>query len=351
MNTNIKVGITQGDMNGIGYEIILKTLVDSRLSEICIPIVYGSSKAIAYHRKALNFPDINITRIETPQDATQHKNYIINCLDDSIRIELGKSTPEAGEASFKVLKRAADDLKRNSIDVLVTCPINKHNMQSAQFSFPGHTEYLRSVYGKNEVLMLMVNNLMRIGVVAGHVPLAKIPSMITVENIMNKLKLLHDSLICDFGIRKPKIAVLGLNPHAGDNGVLGNEEKDYIIPAIEKAQANNMLVFGPYPADGFFAAVSYKKFDGVLAMYHDQGLAPFKALDTASGVNFTAGLPGVRTSPAHGTAYDIAGLNQAMPDSLRQAIYLGIDIFRNREMYREITANPLKSNMPGTERE
>lgn len=342
-NEDIKIGITQGDMNGIGYEVILKTLMDPKITEICTPVLYGSPKAIAYHRKTLNIPDINMIRVRSGEEAQLRKINIIDCLGEDIRIELGKSTPHAGEASARVLERATEDLKSGKIHGLLTAPINKHNIQSETFNFPGHTEYFQSQFNAEEVLMLMVNNLMRVGVVAGHVPINKVSSFITIDNITKKLSIMNKSLMIDFGIRKPKIAVLGLNPHCGDNGIIGDEEQKIIIPAIEKARQSNILAMGPYAADGFFGSESYKKFDGILAMYHDQGLAPFKAIEIDSGVNYTAGLPVVRTSPAHGTAYEIAGTNQANPDSFRYAMYLAIDIIKNRLLYKEISKDPLKN--------
>ncbi|MFW6223020.1 MAG: 4-hydroxythreonine-4-phosphate dehydrogenase PdxA, partial [Bacteroidota bacterium] len=319
-NNNILVGITQGDMNSISYEVILKTLKEKDLLELCTPILYGSPKAVAYHRKALDMQEINLTRINDAGDANTKKANIINCLPDNLRIELGKSTAAAGEGSYKALEAAINDLLNKKIDVVVTGPINKHNIQSKDFNFPGHTEYLKNKANASEVLMLMVNKHLRIGVVAGHVPIKDVASYVTPENIKKKTTLMHHSLQYDFNIRKPKIAILGLNPHCGDEGVIGNEEQEVIKPAIEALRNNNIMAFGPYAADGFFGSEAYKEFDGVLAMYHDQGLAPFKALDNESGVNFTAGLPIIRTSPAHGTAYELAGLNQAQPDSFRESI-------------------------------
>jgi len=343
MSNLIKIGITQGDMNGISYEVILKTFLDTRMSELCIPIIYGSPKAVAYHRKVLNLPEINFTRIENAKDAAAGKSYIINCLDDNIRIEMGKPTAGAGEAAIKCLKRATDDLKNQHLHALVTAPINKQTVQMPDFNFPGHTEYFKSAFASDEVLMLLVNNLMRIGVVTGHVPVSQLPKYITFESILKKLRILNKSLMQDFGIRKPKIAVLALNPHAGDNGVIGDEEKTIIEPALIKAKEEDIIVMGPYPADGFFAAKNYLQFDGVLAMYHDQGLAPFKALDFETGVNYTAGLPAVRTSPDHGVAYEIAGMGKAGPDSFRHSLYLAIDIVKHRKNYREFTKDPLKN--------
>jgi 4-hydroxythreonine-4-phosphate dehydrogenase len=267
---------------------------------------------------------------------------MLNCLDDNVRVELGKSTPHGGEAALKALDRVIEDLKAGKVDVLVTAPIDKHNIQSEQFSFPGHTEYLKSKFGAEEALMFMIGESLKIGIVTGHVPLSKVPEMITRDSVLKKIRLMNHSLQYDFGIRKPKIAVLGLNPHAGDNSLLGKEEADSINPAVQKAQQDGILAFGPFPADGFFGAGSFKSFDSILAMYHDQGLAPFKALSFDTGVNFTAGLPIVRTSPVHGTAFSIAGLGEASENSFRQALYLACDIYRNRQIYNEITKNPLR---------
>lgn len=340
----IKVGITQGDINGISYEIIIKTLEDNRISEMCTPILYGSPKVAAYHRKAIKIPNFSFNHIKSPEEANIKRPNIINILDDSVRVELGKSTREAGQASLKSMEMAVSDLRDEKIDVLVTAPINKNNIQSDSFNFPGHTEYLESFFGEKKALMIMASDLLRVGVVTIHIPVAKIPEHITKDNILDKLKLLEQSLIMDFRVHKPRIAVLGLNPHAGDEGVLGSEEIEIITPAIEAAKEEKILAFGPYAADGFFGSDNYSKFDAVLAMYHDQGLAPFKALVLGAGVNFTAGLPIIRTSPAHGTAYELAGQGIASPDSFRNALYLACDIYMNRKAHAEIISNPLESS-------
>lgn len=343
MSKTIKVGITQGDINGISYEVILKTLQDQRMLELCTPVVYGSTKVAAYHRKALDIENVNFNTIRSPKDAGQKKLYMINCVDDNIRVELGKPSKQAGEAALIALEAATNDLMEGHIDVLVTAPINKKNIQSDKFDFAGHTEYLQQRFKSHGSLMLMVNDLLKVGVVAGHIPVKELADYITPEKILDKLRILNQSLLKDFSIRKPRIALLGLNPHAGDDGVIGNEEQTTIIPAMEKAKAENIMVIGPYSADGFFGSGAFKKFDAVLAMYHDQGLTPFKLLTVEGGINFTAGLPFIRTSPAHGTAYEIAGKNQASPQSFRQAIYQACDIFRNRSTHAQISSNPLKS--------
>jgi len=338
----IIAGISQGDINGIGYEVIIKALTDPAINDICIPVVYGSPKVAAYHRKALNINNFSFNNIRTPDEANSKKANMINCLDDNTRVELGKSTPQGGEAALISLEKAVDDLKNGKIDVLITAPIDKQNIQSENFHFKGHTDYLKSKAGVEEVLMFMISESMRIGMVTDHVPLRKVSGLITVEILLRKIRLMNQSLILDFGIRKPRIAVLGLNPHAGDNSLLGTEEAEIIIPAIQQANKEGILTFGPFAADGFFGAGSFSKFDGILAMYHDQGLTPFKALSFDSGVNYTAGLPWVRTSPVHGTAFAIAGKGEASENSFRQAIYLACDIFRNRQLYSEISKNPLK---------
>ncbi len=341
MEKDIIVGISQGDINGIGYEIIIKAFLDGRLAELCTPIVYGSPKVAAYHRKALNIENLNFNSIREPEEAARKKLNLINCLDDSVRVEFGQATEHSGEAAFISLDRAVADLKEGKIDILVTAPIDKHAIQSEKFRFPGHTEFLQEKFEVTETLMLMVSDTIKVGVVTGHIPLKEVAGKVTTKAILSKLKLLNQSLIQDFGIRKPRIALLGLNPHAGDSGLLGDEETTVIAEALKKAADMDILAFGPFPADGFFGSGSFTKFDAVLAMYHDQGLAPFKAISFDEGVNFTAGLPVIRTSPPHGTGHNIAGKGEASENGFRKAVYLAIDIYRNRKMYSEIMANPL----------
>lgn len=337
------VGISHGDINGIGYEVIMKTLADQSINDFCTPVVYGSPKVAAYHRKALNINNFIFNNIRSADEANPRKANMINCLDDNTRVELGKSTPHGGEAAVLSLDRAMTDLLSGKINVLVTAPIDKHNVQSDRFRYKGHTEYLKAKAGQNyEALMLMVGESMRIGMVTGHIPLSKVSEQLTTELIVSKARLMHKSLIVDFGIRRPRIAVLALNPHAGDNSLLGTEEAEIISPAIQQAQKEGILAFGPFPSDGFFGAGSFTKFDGILAMYHDQGLIPFKSLSFDSGVNFTAGLPFIRTSPVHGTAFAIAGKGEALENSFRQAVYLACDIYKNRQLYAEISKNPLR---------
>ncbi|RLD82153.1 MAG: 4-hydroxythreonine-4-phosphate dehydrogenase PdxA [Bacteroidetes bacterium] len=338
----LKLGISQGDINGISYEVIIKSLTDNRIFDLFTPILYGSSKIVAYHRKAINITNFSMNNIRVPSEANHKRANIINCLDDNIRVELGKSTQMAGEASFMSLEKVVEDIKAGEIDILVTGPINKKNIQIKGFDFPGHTEYLKSKFEVNNVLMLMVSDNIKVGVVTGHIPLKDVAEAITKKEILKKLRLLNKSLIEDFAITNPKIAVLGLNPHAGDQGLIGTEELEIIIPAIEEARNENIMALGPYPADGLFGSDDYSKFDAILAMYHDQGLAPFKSLVFSKGVNFTAGLPVVRTSPAHGTAYDLAGKNKASAESFRQAMYLALDIYNNRQEYKELTKDQLK---------
>lgn len=344
------IGITHGDINSISYEIIIKALSDSRIFELLTPVVYGSSKVASYHRKMLNVSDFAFNLIKKADLANPKRANIININDQEVKIELGKSTAIAGELALLSLETATEDLKKGLIDVLVTAPINKQNIQSKEFHFPGHTEYLANKFGAEDYLMLMVSNSIRIGVVTGHIPLREVFNQLTEELLLHKINILHQSLIQDFGIRKPRIALLGVNPHASDNGLLGEEEARIIKPAIDKAFNSGMMVFGPYPADGFFGSSDFKKFDGILAMYHDQGMLPFKTLAFDSGVNYTAGLPIVRTSPAHGTAYDIAGKDEASAESFRAALYLATDIFYNRRQYAEMTANPLEMSKQETER-
>lgn len=343
MSNKIKVGITHGDINGIGYEVILKTLEDNRMLELCTPVVYGSARIANYYRKGMDMPNVPFNTIENAADAQPEANNIINVIGEDVKIEPGVSTPESGRAAFAALERAVADLKNGDIDVLVTAPINKNNIQSEDFNFPGHTEYLASCAGEgNKALMVLFNDRLRVALVTTHCPIAQVASEITTERVHDKLVQFSESLVKDFGLSHPRVAVLALNPHAGDGGVIGHEEENVIIPAIEQAKKEGINCYGPYAADGFFGAEQYRHFDGVLAMYHDQGLAPFKTIAMAGGVNFTAGLPFVRTSPDHGTGYDIAGKGEADAESMRQAIYAAIDIYRNRGRHNEAHRNPLR---------
>ena len=341
-HTKIKVGITQGDVNGIGYEVILKAFEDPTMLELCTPIVYGSPKIMTYHRKALEM-ETSFTIINSASEAVHGKINVINCCDDEVKVELGKPSKESGKAAFDALEKAMTEYKEGKYDVLVTAPIHKQMIQSESFTFPGHTEYIEQSVGEGaKALMILANDCLRVALATGHVPVAKIASTITKELIEEKLTIFNAALKSDFGIGAPRIAVLALNPHAGDGGVIGTEEETIITPAIKAAREQGIICFGPYPADGFMGSGAFSHFDGVLAMYHDQGLAPFKTLAMENGVNFTAGLPIIRTSPDHGTAFDIAGKNQASADSFRQAIYMAIDIYRNRKNDAEANRNPLR---------
>lgn len=350
MEEKLIVGITHGDVNGIGYEIIIKSLIDPAILELFTPVVYGSGKAASYHRKTLGITDFSFNIINNVSQLNPKQPNLVNCIEEEIAIEMGSATAAAGAAAVKALAAATADLIDKKIDVLVTAPINKKTIQGDGFNHPGHTEYLAEKAGVKDYLMLMVSDTLRVGTVTGHVPLKDVAANLTTEKILAKIKVLNRSLIYDFNIRKPKIAVLGLNPHAGDDGLLGGEEKTIIKPAVDAALAMGMVVQGPYGADGFFGSGLYKQFDGILAMYHDQGLVPFKTIAFHTGVNFTAGLPFVRTSPDHGTGYDIAGKNEASEESLRAAMYLAIDIFRNRQMHEDVNANPLAFSKLAKER-
>ena len=344
MSELIKVGITHGDVNGVGYEILLKTFADDRLLELFTPIIYGSSKSASYHRKVLNDNSVNFNIISRAEEARNDRVNLVNCVTEEIKIELGTASAEAGESAFIALDCATQDLKDNKIDLLVTLPINKDSIQSEQFKFPGHTEFLEERFAENgeKALMIMATDTMKMALVTTHVPLKDVPSALSKELIAEKLRTLNYTLKRDYSIDAPRIAVLSLNPHAGENGLLGSEENEIIAPVVREAQDEWILCAGPYAADGFFGSGRFKEFDAILAMYHDQGLIPFKAMAMDLGVNFTAGLPVVRTSPDHGTAYDIAGKNEASEESFRQAIYMAIDIYRNRIMYDEARKNPLK---------
>jgi 4-hydroxythreonine-4-phosphate dehydrogenase len=339
----IIIGITHGDINGIGYEVILKTMSEPRMLETFVPVIYGSSKAASYHRKNLDIQGLNLNIVNSIAEINLKRVNIINCVDEEIKVELGISTQEAGKAALKALERATEDLANGKLHALVTAPINKKNIQSETFHFPGHTEYLEEKFGTGTpALMMLVNDVMRVAVVSGHIPVKNVSDSLTEKAIIDKLTVLNSSLKKDFSIIRPRIAVLGLNPHAGDDGVIGNEEQTVIIPAMKQAEKQGIICVGPYPADGFFGSGNFDKFDAVLAMYHDQGLIPFKTVSMDSGVNFTAGLSVIRTSPAHGTAYDLAGKNLASEDSFRQALYMAYDIYQNRIINDQISANPLK---------
>ena len=347
MNRKIIVGITQGDTNGIGYEVIIKSLTDARLLDLCIPIVYGSSRAFGFYKKQLSeVENLNTNIINTARDFHPKRVNIINCVPDNFRIDPGQPSPEGAEASLVSLQTAVKDLVAGDLDALVTAPLNKKDVALHMPGFIGHTEYLTEQSGGSDGMMFMVSDKMRVGVVTNHLPLSSVPGALSVEKILGKIRVMDQSLRKDFGIVRPRIAVLGLNPHSGDGGLLGRAEIDVISPAIEAAGRENILAFGPYSPDGFFSTHQQYNFDAVLAMYHDQGLIPFKALAFDTGVNFTAGLPVVRTAPDHGTAYELAGKNAANPMPMRSAIYEAIDIVRNRWNYEEMRENVLKIPSP-----
>ena len=341
MSERIVVGITQGDVNGIGYEVILKTFEDPSMFEFCTPVVYGSPKVMTYHRKAIDSPT-NFNVVDSARDAQADRLNVVNCNKEDVKVEFGMPTDESGQAAYEALERAVKEYREGKIDVLVTAPINKKTIHSNSFNFPGHTEYIEAKLGEgNKALMILMNSSMRVALATVHEPIAKVSSLLSKDLVKDKLRILNKSLRQDFGIEIPRIAVLALNPHASDDGLIGKEENEIIKPAIDEAAADKIQCFGPFPADGFFGSGEYRKFDAVLAMYHDQGLIPLKALDMECGVNYTAGLPVVRTSPDHGTAYDIAGKGVASEASMREAIFAAIDIYRSRQMEKEIHANPL----------
>ena len=338
------VAITSGDPNGIGYEVLLKTIADPHICEICVPIVYGSLSVARKYVEMLGeeYADMQFNLIRNAGEAKQGCINIINCYSEEFNLTPGLSTQEGGVASFAALERASEDLKSGVANVLVTAPINKSNIQSDSFRFSGHTEYLTSKFGKSgESLMMMVSDMMRVALVCNHVPVSEVASSITKERVLAKLKLLSETLQNDFIIRAPRIAVLALNPHAGDGGLTGKEESEEIIPAIAQSNEQGILAFGPYSADGFFGAGRYTHFDAILAMYHDQGLIPFKSLEM-DGVNYTAGLPVIRTSPDHGTAYDLVGKNKASNISFAHSLYMALDLLKARNLSREINSNPLR---------
>lgn len=348
MKSNIKVGITHGDFNGVGYEVILKALDCPEMMEICTPVIYGSAKIASFYRKLLDLQPVQMQQVKDAAEAKEGQCSIVNVVPEDAKVEPGVESKSAGEGALAALNQAVADLRDGKIDVLVTAPINKSAIHSDNFNFTGHTEYLQAnlpdpdTGSEGKALMILFNERLKVAIATVHLPLAKVAGSLTQELILEKILDLNSSLKRDFGVVRPRIAVLGLNPHAGDGGLLGTEETEIIIPAIEAAKAKKVLCFGPYAADGFFGAGNQAHFDAVLAMYHDQGLIPLKALTVEGGVNFTAGLPYVRTSPDHGTAFDIAGKGQADPASLRQAIYAAIDIHNHRAIHDEMTANPLK---------
>jgi 4-hydroxythreonine-4-phosphate dehydrogenase len=349
IDNKVIVGISQGDINGIGLEVVLKTLLEPGIADICTPVLFSSQKTVSYYRKVLGLEEFSFNPMREFSQINSKKVNVFVCYEEEVNIEMGKLTEVGGKYAYISLEKATRALLDKNIDVMVTAPINKSNIQGDNFKFVGHTEYLGSMLSGDPLMLMCSENGLRIAVATGHIPLKEVHSKLTIDGVAGKILQLHESLIKDFGIRKPRIAVLGLNPHAGDGGAIGNEDKEIIIPAIEKAKTNG-LVYGPYSADAFFGNGTYKQFDAVLAMYHDQGLIPFKTIAFNEGVNFTAGLNAVRTSPDHGTGYDIAGKNQANEQSFKRAMYAAIDIFKNRQLHAEITENPLHINTIKKER-
>lgn len=342
MENKPKIGITIGDLNGIGIELILKTLIDRKILNYCTPIIYGSSRVISFHRKTLELSEFKLHPLKEGGRIDPKSVNIVNCWDNDLKLELGKEDIDLAHSTFKSIEMATTDIQSGKIDLLITAPINKDLISKVEKDFLGHTEYLTNRDGANESLMLLVSDQLRVAVATGHIALKDVSEKLSKKLILKKLRILHETLIKDFGISRPKIAVLGLNPHNGDKGLIGNEEKEFIIPAIEEARNNKLFAFGPYSSDGFFGSANVQNFDAVLAMYHDQGLTPFKAMAFDTGVNFTAGLSFIRTSPDHGPAYDLAGKNIASEQSFRSSLFLAIDLLRSRINHQDSNSNPLE---------
>lgn len=340
------IGISCGDLNGIGLELIIKTFSDVRILDQCIPVIYASNKVINFYRKSITEINFNYQNTKEYNRLNNKQVNVYNCWEEDVAITPGQLTDLGGKYAVLSLQTAVEALKQKQIDGLVTAPIHKKNIQSADFNYPGHTPFLKESFNVNDVVMMMCSGNFRVGLVTEHIPVSEIAKHITRENILSKLSIIHKSLQRDFGIDKPRIAVLGLNPHAGDEGLIGNEEETILKPAIKEARNNNMLVVGPFSADAFFARGQHLKFDAILAMYHDQGLIPFKTLAAGEGINFTAGLPIVRTSPDHGVAFDIAGKDRAEPSSFLAAIFECLDIINKRATYDENRSNPIKKINP-----
>ena len=344
------IGITSGDLNGIGLETIIKVFSDNRMLEFCTPVIFASNKVINYYRRVVGDNQFSFQTITDVEFALHNQVNVYNCWEEDVNISVGELTEVSGKCAVKSLVACTNALKDGHIQAMVTAPIHKKNTHSEEFNYTGHTPYLKDYFNAEDVVMMLYSGEFKVALVTEHLPIAQLASTITKELIVQKAQILHKSLVRDFGIAKPKIAVLGLNPHAGDHGLIGEEEIHVIAPAIEALQEDGIMAFGPYSADGFFAHAQYNKFDAVLAMYHDQGLIPFKSLCVTEGVNYTCGLPVVRTSPDHGTAFDIAGKNKANPESLREAIFEAIHILRERRYFDEMTANPLERNFIAKER-
>ena len=348
MGQKLIVGITQGDTNGVGYEVIIKSLLDHRIIELFTPVIYGSSKFVSYYKKLIEGADsFAVNVVNSASEAHPKRINLVQCVPDNFTVEPGKRSADGAKAALNALQAAVQDIKANKINALVTAPFSKQTVHEGGFAFPGHTEFLANSFNVPHYIMMLCSDTLRVGVATGHIPIGSIKSQLTKELIFQKIKQLNDSLQLDFQIEKPKIAVLGLNPHAGDGGVLGDEEQTVIGPALSEASQQGILAFGPYPSDGFFGTASFRAFDAVLAMYHDQGLVPFKTVAFYSGYNFTAGLPIIRTSPDHGTAYDIVGKDQASPESMIAALYAACDLHKSRIQYKELKKNSLKEVVPG----
>lgn len=344
------IGITTGDLNGIGIETIIKVFSDARMLDFCTPVIFASQKAMSFYKRTLPDYPIHFNHIKSFEHIHPKQVNVFNCWEEEVTIQPGTLTEEGGKYAVRSLTVAAQCLKDGEIDAIVTAPIHKSNTQSEDFPYTGHTPFFKDKFGAKEVVMLLFDGDFRVGLVTEHIPLAAVASTLNLELIVRKAQLLRDALVTDFGISKPRIAVLGLNPHSGDDGLIGQEELNFIKPAIDLLQHSGVLAFGPYSPDSFFAHGQHKHFDAILAMYHDQGLIPFKSLSSGEGVNYTCGLPVVRTSPDHGTAFDIAGRNLASPDSMREAVYKALDILRHRGEHEEYTRNPLQRQRLAKER-
>lgn len=340
-DNKLVVGISQGDINGIGLEVILKTFQEGNISEICTPVLFSSQKTVSYYRKVMGIEEFNFHPLRDMTQVNHKKVNVFVCYEEEVNIEMGKASDVGGKYAAISLEKATESLIAGKIDVLVTAPINKHTIKNEGFNFVGHTEYLGQKLNGTPLMLMCTNSGLRVALATDHVPLKDVVGKLTVDSIAEKITALHTSLVRDFGIRKPRLAVLGINPHASDNGTIGDEDQTLVKPAIDKARGDKMI-YGPYSADGFFGSGAYKTFDGILAMYHDQGLIPFKTLAFNEGVNYTAGLSHIRTSPDHGTAFEIAGKNQANEQSFKNALYMALDIYKNRKLHAEITANPLQ---------
>jgi len=345
------VGITTGDINGVGPELIIKAFSDNRILELCTPVIFASNKLINYYRKLVPEHPFNYASTKDLSQLNPKQVNVFNCWEEEVPVQPGALTESGGKYAIRSLMVATQCLKDGQMDAIVTAPIHKSNTQLPDFPYTGHTPFFKEKFGAKEVVMLLFSNELRVGLATEHVPVSGISKLITRENLITRIQILKDTLVRDFGIEKPKIAVLGLNPHAGDNGQIGNEEQTVIRPVIEQMQQQGHLVFGPFGADAFFARASYRNFDAVLAMYHDQGLIPFKTIAQGEGVNYTAGLPVIRTSPDHGTAFDIAGKNIADPGSFLEAVFQALDLLRKRNFYLENTANPMRKGRIEKERE